>query len=163
MQYANPVDCLESCKNVPCHLTCKEHTSLQKLNISAEVKGRWCYSPNIPPASHMSIKDIKPLSDAKGQTLLVGIKLQPLSTQKRAVDQGSTAPLLCNGLAGSFCTSATFQAAQITKNLQVTAEQWGPFTYSADGNPGVKSKHRFTWICWLTDIIVSPQRYRNTS
>lgn len=118
MQYAKPVGCQESWENVPCHLTCKEHTSFQKCSISAEVQGGKHCSPDIPPADHMSIEDIRPQPDAKGQsckTSLVETKLQPLSTQKRGVDKGSTAPLLCNGLVGFFCTSATFQAAQTKK------------------------------------------------
>lgn len=33
----------------------------------------------------------------------------------------------------------------------------------ANGNPGEKSKHRFTQIWWLTDITVSHQRNRSTA
>lgn len=83
--------------------------------------------PSIPAANHMSIKDIRPLSDAKGlscENLLVESEQQALGSQKREENKGSTA-LLCNGLGGSFCTSA-----QTSKTLWVAAKWRVPFTQS---------------------------------
>lgn len=72
----------------------------------------------------MSIKDMRPLSDAKGlscENLLMETEQQALGSQRREENKSSTAALLCNG----FCTSA-----QSTKPLWAAAKKRGPFIYS---------------------------------
>lgn len=166
MQYAKPVCFQESCESVPCHLTCKEHTSFQKCNIGAEGQERRICSPDIPPINHMDIRNTRPQSDTKGQsceTLQVETKLQPPRTQRRGVDKGNTAPLSAAGWLVHFAPLLLFKQLRPQKSYRLLQSWKAPsHRVAADGNPGEKSKHRFTLIWWLTDITVSHQRYRST-
>lgn len=134
--------CQESCENAPCHLTCKQHTSFQKCNISAEVQGGRHCSLSIPPANHTSFKDIRPLSDAKGLScvnLLVETEQQALGSQKR---EENKALQHCSARAW-LAPFAPLPRPQNLYGFLQTGEA-PSHRVGAGGSPGEKSKHRQT-------------------
>lgn len=140
-------------KTAHCHLTCKEHTSFQKCNSSAEAQGGSCCSADLPSINHTNIKDI-------------------------AVSHKRTSPLRCHQWK-PYCghwAPKRGEWARVTP-LHFSAMGWlAPFTLlfkqlgpqksyrllqrgeapahrvEGDEIPAQKPKHLCPWLQWLIDI-----------